>query len=532
MKLRLAVTLLIVAALASSTILASAPREDRTPSVIPRVVFWYSDISGVRLVEAAPTLAVVDPDEITSDWVRRLRASGTRVLAYVNFGMAENWRSYWNPEWLRNPPQWLGPEDPKWRGEYLVRFWNPEWLEIVKKSIRDFLDRGFSGVMLDNIDVCIYWGRCSVLPEVFREIREEMRISLYVNLGEAWEVVYLEGFVKNVDGVIVEEALTRGEENIIQALNYVAEKGKDVVLIEYAKDRARVEELLGAGESLGFKTFVGDRKLNRIPDYIPLYHGIQYLDGRILYSYKQPWERFKIYLNDSELGCGEYASGAVNEGVIAVAYETEDKHVKILLDDKIIYESKGKCREPSITPIEDGFAAAYICDEKSGESVYLLRVDVSGKVRGVSRIVSDKYSKRYPVLASNGEKLALVFEREGLLIYTDFNETKIMGKTDPYSYTITPFKDGFAVIYAGGSEGEIVFPNVTITGVPKILWETNAVERKGFIYYISREGWVIRVCPNGMWTSVKQIDNINTAGMWISVIDDKLKVFGLGDLPI
>ena len=73
---------------------------------------------------------------------------------------------------------------------------------------------------------------------------------------------------------------------------------------------------------------------------------------------------------------------------------------------------------------------------------------------------------------------------------------------------------------------------MTITGVPKILWETNAVERKGFIYYISREGWVMRVCPNGVWTSVKQIDNINTAGMWISVIDDKLKVFGLGDLPI
>lgn len=40
------------------------------------------------------------------------------------------------------------------------------------------------------------------------------------------------------------------EENIIQALSYVAKKGKDVILIEYAENRDRV------GESLRFKIFV------------------------------------------------------------------------------------------------------------------------------------------------------------------------------------------------------------------------------------------------------------------------------------
>lgn len=78
------------------------------------------------------------------------------VLCYMSIGEAEDYRWYWQPEWESDPPSWLGPENPDWPGNYLVRYWYPEWQEIIFGSADSYLDRilsaGFDGVYLDRVD--------------------------------------------------------------------------------------------------------------------------------------------------------------------------------------------------------------------------------------------------------------------------------------------------------------------------------------------------------------------------------------------
>lgn len=83
------------------------------------------------------------------------------ILAYCSIGEAEDYRYYWQDEWVTDPPEWLGPENPAWSGNYKVRYWNPEWQAIIYNNdqsyIKKILDTGFDGVYLDIIDAFEYW---------------------------------------------------------------------------------------------------------------------------------------------------------------------------------------------------------------------------------------------------------------------------------------------------------------------------------------------------------------------------------------
>ena len=53
-------------------------------------------------------------------------------------------------------PQWLGVENPKWPGDYQIRFTDPEWQAVIFGTPDSYLDRiiaaGFDGVYLDRVD--------------------------------------------------------------------------------------------------------------------------------------------------------------------------------------------------------------------------------------------------------------------------------------------------------------------------------------------------------------------------------------------
>lgn len=85
----------------------------------------------------------------------KLKANGgTRlVLCYLSIGEAEDYRSYWEPSWAANPPEWLLEENPKWPGNYPVQFWHSQWQAIVFEMVDDVLEVGFDGVYLDRVDV-------------------------------------------------------------------------------------------------------------------------------------------------------------------------------------------------------------------------------------------------------------------------------------------------------------------------------------------------------------------------------------------
>lgn len=83
------------------------------------------------------------------------------VISYMSIGEAEDYRYYWNTDWKKNPPTWLGKENPDWNGNYKVKYWKQEWKDIIlgddNSYLKKIIDSGFDGVYLDIIDAFEYY---------------------------------------------------------------------------------------------------------------------------------------------------------------------------------------------------------------------------------------------------------------------------------------------------------------------------------------------------------------------------------------
>ncbi|MBQ5572035.1 MAG: endo alpha-1,4 polygalactosaminidase, partial [Bacteroidales bacterium] len=79
------------------------------------------------------------------------------VIAYMSIGEAEDYRYYWQAEWKRGNPSWLDKENPKWKGNYKVKYWKSEWQEIIFDYLSRITNAGFDGVYLDIIDAFEYY---------------------------------------------------------------------------------------------------------------------------------------------------------------------------------------------------------------------------------------------------------------------------------------------------------------------------------------------------------------------------------------
>jgi cysteinyl-tRNA synthetase len=78
------------------------------------------------------------------------------VLAYIDVGEAEDYRTYWQPGWRVGNPDWIAGDDPDgWEGNYPVAYWHEAWREIWLEQdgmLNQLLDAGFDGVYLDWVE--------------------------------------------------------------------------------------------------------------------------------------------------------------------------------------------------------------------------------------------------------------------------------------------------------------------------------------------------------------------------------------------
>jgi cysteinyl-tRNA synthetase len=72
------------------------------------------------------------------------------VIAYLNVGQAEDYRTYWRKGWKVGAPDWILMNDPDgWAGNFPVAYWRPGWRQIVTGLAADIARAGFDGVYLD-----------------------------------------------------------------------------------------------------------------------------------------------------------------------------------------------------------------------------------------------------------------------------------------------------------------------------------------------------------------------------------------------
>nr|WP_311530527.1 endo alpha-1,4 polygalactosaminidase [uncultured Ralstonia sp.] len=99
----------------------------------------------------------------TVDMVARLHTkpdgSARKVLAYIDIGEAEDFRTYWTSSWQAptstspGTPDFIIKADPDgWAGDYPVAFWDPRWQALwlgPDGAVAQLAREGFDGVYLD-----------------------------------------------------------------------------------------------------------------------------------------------------------------------------------------------------------------------------------------------------------------------------------------------------------------------------------------------------------------------------------------------
>ena len=93
-----------------------------------------------------------------SGLVARMHATNKLVIAYLDVGQAERYRTYWRPEWgvgaAASP--WIVAEDPDgWTDNYPVAYWDARWQAIWLAPgglIDQVVAAGFDGIYLDWIE--------------------------------------------------------------------------------------------------------------------------------------------------------------------------------------------------------------------------------------------------------------------------------------------------------------------------------------------------------------------------------------------
>ncbi len=246
-------------------------------------IFWLQNIDYEILLGLPVDLAVIDPDEanFTKNQILELRETGKLIIAYLSIGEAEDYRSYWKEEWYVNPPEWLGEENPEWRGCYKVKYWMEGWREIVFNRLDEIVKLGYDGVYLDVVDAYEYWmekGYSEARDEIVKLVIEISRKAKKVDPDfliipqNAVELVAIPEYLKAIDGIGKEDTWflldePRPAELVERDLRYlevVARSGKIVLVIDYVTDPDNVESFFSEALKHGYAAYVGPLELDSV----------------------------------------------------------------------------------------------------------------------------------------------------------------------------------------------------------------------------------------------------------------------------
>jgi cysteinyl-tRNA synthetase len=232
------------------------------------------------------------------DTIRSGKA-GRKVVAYLSIGEAEDYRPYWQSDWVSNgkrtaaAPAWLGIENPEWKGNYQVKYWSAEWQKLMLATIDDVMARGFDGVYLDIVDGFQTYEQGAdgylddrMNPETKQTYRRDMVDWVKAIAARARakdpaalvipqngsQLVAHKDFVKVISAQGIEDLFTNGKKlqpashtnEILGHLKILALAKKPVLLIEYPKTLQGQALSKKLAEENGLVCLVTDRQLKTI----------------------------------------------------------------------------------------------------------------------------------------------------------------------------------------------------------------------------------------------------------------------------
>ena len=255
--------------------------------------------SGRDWIVLDATFAGDTPWEQTDLDTIRSGKAGRKMVAYLSIGEAEDYRSYWQSDWVRNgkrtaaAPVWLGIENPEWKGNYQVKYWNAEWQKLMLPAIDDAMARGFDGVYLDIVDGFQTYEQGAdgylddrMNPETKQTYRRDMvdwvkaiasrarakNPAALVIPQNGSQLVAHKDFVKVISAQGIEDLFTNGKKlqpashtnEILGHLKILALAKKPVLLIEYPKTHQGQALSKKLAEENGLVWLVTDRQLKTL----------------------------------------------------------------------------------------------------------------------------------------------------------------------------------------------------------------------------------------------------------------------------
>ncbi|WP_297090020.1 MJ1477/TM1410 family putative glycoside hydrolase [Thermococcus sp.] len=280
---------------------AVAPKGDGGSNLsVESWAYWLQNASPAAIVESGFDLIVMDYSRdgseetaYTREEIEVIKGAGIIPIAYISIGEAEDYRFYWDEGWVENPPEWLGPENPEWRGNYAVRYWDEEWKRIIFEYLDKIIAQGFMGVYLDKVDEYWFWAErgyneswaAQEMIEFILEIANYTRSKA----GEGFMIVPQNGedllgyddgaLLKTVSGWASEDVFYDGfhsspwMEEKLPFLDRVAEAGKLVLVVDYIDDGTgspentdRIRDFIERARGRGYIPYAAleDRALDRL----------------------------------------------------------------------------------------------------------------------------------------------------------------------------------------------------------------------------------------------------------------------------
>ncbi len=222
------------------------------------------------------------------------------VLAYMSIGEAENYRWYWHSEWDSDnngqpdpgAPDWLGPMNPDWEGNYKVNYWDSDWQIIIYGSDSSYLDKviesGFDGVYLDIIDAYEYWGPggesglerqtaeqemvdfVKAIADYARNTKGKKDFLIFPQNGE--DLCMHNDYLETISGIGREDVWYNDDtpqppeetQGVLEDLDVFAEVGKTVLVIDYVRQNEHINDFYSRAEQKGFVPYATVRDLDSL----------------------------------------------------------------------------------------------------------------------------------------------------------------------------------------------------------------------------------------------------------------------------
>jgi cysteinyl-tRNA synthetase len=255
--------------------------------------------SGRDWIVLDATFAGDTPWERTDLDTIRSGKAGRKVVAYISIGEAEDYRSYWQSDWVSNgkrtatAPAWLGIENPEWKGNYQVKYWNADWQKLVLPAIDDAMAQGFDGVYLDIVDGFQTYEQGAdgylddrMNPETKQTYRRDMvdwvkaiaarsrakNPTALVIPQNGSQLAAHKDFVEVISAQGIEDLFTNGKklqpashtDEILGHLKLLSSAKKPVLLIEYPKTPERQALSKKLAKENGLVWLVTDRQLKTL----------------------------------------------------------------------------------------------------------------------------------------------------------------------------------------------------------------------------------------------------------------------------